>query len=91
MKEGNGCIYSEQNVDYLYQNTIVEKFYTEKTYNENVINLYIFDDYEDMIGYTCYPVLNINHILLPKNTLLTPLLSTKWDASSGYSTRLKNR
>jgi hypothetical protein len=72
VKEGNGYIYSERNVDHFYQNAIVEKFYTEKTYDENVINLYIFDDYEDVIGYTHYPVLNINRIFIAKKHLTDP-------------------
>jgi hypothetical protein len=72
VKEGNGYIYSERNVDHFYQNATVEEFFTEKTYNKNVINLYIFDDYEDVIGYTHYPVLNINRIFIAKEHLTSP-------------------
>lgn len=66
VKEGNDYIYSERNVDHFYKSANVEKFFTQKTYDENVINLYVFDNYEDVIGYTHYPVLNLNRIFISK-------------------------
>lgn len=72
VNEGNNYIYSEQNVDYFYQNASVEKFFTEKTYDKTVINLYIFDNYEDVVGYTHYPVLNLNRIFISKAHLTDP-------------------
>ncbi len=69
VKEGNDYIYSERNVDHFYQNATVEKFFTEKTYDEHVINLYVFDNYKDVIGYTHYPILNLNRIFISKSHL----------------------
>lgn len=72
VKEGNNYIYSEQNVDYFYHNSAVEKFFTEKSYDKSVINLYVFDNYEDVIGYTHYPVLNLNRVFISKAHLTDP-------------------
>lgn len=72
VKEGNDYIYSERNVDHFYKSANVEEFFTKKTYDENAINLYVFDDYKDVIGYTHYPVLNLNRIFISKVHLQDP-------------------
>lgn len=72
VEEGNEYIYSRQNVDYFYTNSVVEDFFTKKTYDEAVINLYIFDDYKDIVGYTHYPLLNLNRIFISKEHLTKP-------------------
>lgn len=72
VNSGNDYIYSERNIDNFYKNSNVERFLTEKTYDKSVINLYIFDDYQDVIGFTHYPNLNINRIFISKKHLLDP-------------------
>ena len=68
----------DETIDYLQENVLVDNIYHDgnleekiiaDSYDKSVINLYILANYRDIVGYTHYPILNINRIFMSHSKL----------------------
>lgn len=62
-------IYDKTRLDDLYDDQNAETNFTKKIYNQRVLNLYICQNYESIVGFTHYPILNINRLFIARDKL----------------------
>jgi Pregnancy-associated plasma protein-A len=68
----------DESIDIIKQNILVDNIYQDgdledkiciDTFEKSQINLYILANYKDIVGYTHYPILNINRIFMSRSKL----------------------
>ncbi len=67
-------IQKELKVDDLYGNLAAEEEFVAPYYEQRFLNLFIIENYEQVVGYTHYPMANINRIFIAKEKLHDPSL-----------------
>lgn len=65
---------SDAQVDELFYDGKFEEYITAQTYDSQVINIYVFENHKNLVGYTHYPILNINKVFIAREKLLDPAL-----------------
>ena len=71
---GINYLYSNLNLDTFYHNGNIEKQFTYSTYNLSVINIYIVNSADDVLGFTHYPQVNDQKLFISQDHLLEPSL-----------------
>jgi hypothetical protein len=67
-------IQNEFKVDDLYGNLQVEEEFTKPYYDARHLNLFVMAKYDQVVGYTHYPMANINRIFIAQEKLNDPSL-----------------
>ena len=67
-------IKDETSVDDLYNSLDAEKKFTKRFYKNRVINLFVLKNYKQVVGFSHYPILNINQVIIAQDKLTDPSL-----------------
>jgi hypothetical protein len=62
-------IFSEAPVDVFYHNRILEREITKNNYDRSVINIYIVESTDQVVGFTHYPIENSQRLFIAKEKL----------------------
>lgn len=69
------AIYTEKDIDVFYRSRKMEDILVNTNgFASGILNLYIFDNYENVVGFTHYPNKNLHRIFIAKEKLLDPSL-----------------